>query len=101
LKFNTLHGGWIPRGRKTESGPLPEKYELQEMSTSRYPARTEQNVIESGGTVIIYHGKLTGGSDYTRKMAMKNNKPWLHADLDEMSIHLAVYSDLIGVSIAT
>jgi len=25
------HGGWIPKGRMTENGPLPEKYKLQEM----------------------------------------------------------------------
>jgi len=40
------HGGWIPKGRMTENGPLPDKYKLQEMPTSSYPKRTEQNVIE-------------------------------------------------------
>lgn len=88
IKLGIPHGGWVPKGRIAEDGPLSEKYELQEMSTSSYPARTEQNVIDSDGTVIISHGKLTGGSDYTRKMAMKNNKPCLHVDLDELPIHL-------------
>lgn len=23
------HGGWLPKGRKTEKGPLPLRYELQ------------------------------------------------------------------------
>jgi len=29
LKFFKPHGGWIPKGRLTEEGPLPEKYQLQ------------------------------------------------------------------------
>ena len=47
------HGGWVPKGRKTERGPLPRKYLLQEMPTDSYPKRTEQNVMDSDGTLII------------------------------------------------
>jgi hypothetical protein len=36
IKNNISHGGWIPKGRKTEDGPLPERYQLQEMPTVRY-----------------------------------------------------------------
>jgi hypothetical protein len=39
LKFNICHGGWIPKGYIAEDGPLPDKYQLQEMSTSSYPKR--------------------------------------------------------------
>jgi hypothetical protein len=60
LKFDIPHGGWIPKGRKAEDGPLPEQYQLQEMPTASYPKRTEQNVIDSDGTLIISRGKLTG-----------------------------------------
>jgi len=84
IKFNIPHGGWIPKGRKAEDGPLPEKYQLQEMATNSYPKRTEQNVVYSDGTLIISHGTLTGGSAYTRKMAMKHGKPWFHADLNKL-----------------
>ena len=55
------HGGWVPKGRKTETGMLPEKYQLKEMETASYSKRTEQNVIDSDGTFIISHGTLTGG----------------------------------------
>ena len=51
LKFFKPYGGWIPKGRITEDGPLPDKYQLQEMPTSSYPKRTEQNVIDSDGTL--------------------------------------------------
>jgi hypothetical protein len=46
LKFKIPHGGWLPRGRKSEDGPLSDKYKLQEMPTDSYPARTEQNAID-------------------------------------------------------
>ena len=36
------HGGWVPKGRRTERGPLPEKYRMKEMPTDSYPKRTEQ-----------------------------------------------------------
>jgi hypothetical protein len=81
-KLGIPYGGWIPKGRITEEGPLPEKYQMQEMPTESYAARTEQNVIDSDGTVIICRGKPTGGSDYTREMALKHKKHLLHIDLN-------------------
>jgi hypothetical protein len=53
------------------------------MSTDSYQARTEQNVIDSDGTVIFSHGKLTGGSAYTEKMADEHDRPCLHLDLSK------------------
>jgi len=85
FKFGIPHGGWIPKGRKTEKGPLPEKYQLQEMPTDSYEARTEQNVMDSDGTLIIARGKLTGGTDYTRKMTLKYKKQLLGIDLNLIS----------------
>jgi hypothetical protein len=82
IEMNISHGGWIPKGRWAEDGPLPEKYQLQEMPTDSYPARTEHNVIDSDGTLIIARGKLTGGSDYTREMALKHKKQLLYVDLN-------------------
>lgn len=83
-------GGWVPKGRKTEIGPLPEKYIVQEMKTAGYPKRTEQNVIDSDGTVIFTHGRLSGGSDLTRKYAIQHCKPWLHIDLSTHDAAAAV-----------
>jgi len=84
IELGIQHGGWVPKGRIAEDGPLADKYQLQEMVTSSYPARAEQNVIDSDATLIISHGELTGGSAYTRKMAMKHGKPWFHADLNKL-----------------
>ena len=90
IKLGFPHGGWAPKGRKTEAGPLPEKYNLQEMPTGSYPERTEQNVIDSDGTVIISHGKLTGGSKLTDKLAEKHLRPCLHVDLNKTAAFIAV-----------
>ena len=40
IKLDIPHDGWIPRGRLTEDGTLPDKYQLKEMLTESYPART-------------------------------------------------------------
>jgi hypothetical protein len=89
IKLGIPHGGWIPKGRITEKGPLPEKYRLQEMPTDSYSKRTEQNVIDSDGTLIIARGKLTGGTDYTRQMTLKHNKQLLGIDLDQTNLYKA------------
>lgn len=81
IKLGIPHGGWVPKGRMTENGPLHEKYNLIETPTNLYPERTERNVVDSDGTLILSHGHLTGGSEYTRKMALKLNKLFLHIDL--------------------
>jgi hypothetical protein len=81
------HGGWIPKGRLTEEGPLPKKYNLKEMPSSSYIKRTEQNVIDSDGTLILSHGKLTGGSLLTKEFAENQKKPCLHIDLSKELIY--------------
>ena len=53
------YGGWVPRGRKTENGPLDEKYVMQLMLSGSYPKRTEQNVKDSDGTIIYQGGSKT------------------------------------------
>ena len=47
----------------------------------RFDAITEKNVLDSDGTLIISRGSPTGGTDYTRKMALKHGKQLLHIDL--------------------
>lgn len=81
IKFNIEHGGWIPKGRKTEKGPLPLKYRLNEMDTADYRARTEQNIVDSHGTVIISRGELTGGSKLTQSFAEFIGRPNCYIDL--------------------
>jgi hypothetical protein len=79
------HGGWVPSGRRTEAGILPEKYLLMEMETADYSERTEKNVSEYDVTPIITHGRPTGGTEYTENMAGKHDKPFTHIDADAIS----------------
>lgn len=90
IESNIPHGGWIPKGRMTEEGTLPDKYQLQEMPTKSYPQRTEKNVIDSDGTVILTHGTLAGGSSLTRKKALLHDKPFLHLNLSKIESIQAV-----------
>ena len=85
IKHGIPYGGWVPKGRKTEDGTLPEKYHLQEMPTGQYSKRTEKNVLDSDGTLILSHGLLTGGSALTTGFAEHHGKPWIHIDLEMTS----------------
>lgn len=84
IKFNLEHGGWVPAGRRAEDGAVSDQYNLIEMESASYPRRTEQNIINSDGTLIISRGVLAGGSLLTRKTASRLNKPWCHIDLMEL-----------------
>ena len=75
------HGGWCPKGRKAEDGPIPERYQLTETAGASYLARTERNVKQSDGTVIFTIGALSGGSLRTVDFAKRHRKPYVHLDL--------------------
>ena len=92
IAYKTPYGGWLPKGRLTEDGPLPEQYRLQEMPTASYPKRTAQNVIDSDGTAIFTHGTLNGGSLLTRKKAVQHGRPVLHLDLERLTNEAAVHA---------
>ncbi len=83
LKFNIPHGGWVPKGRRTESGPLPEIYDLREMPTDAYKDRTLRNILDSQATVIFGSGRLTGGTRLTLELAKNNSRPHIHIDLSQ------------------
>jgi len=69
------HGGWCPKGRKSENGVIPAKYQLQEMPSADYLVRTKANVVDSDATVIFTCGELDGGSLKTAQFAIKLKKP--------------------------
>jgi hypothetical protein len=90
IMYGIPHGGWVPKGRKAEDGTVPGKYQVTELRSADYKYRTEMNVKDSSGTLILTHGKLTGGSALTLKYAHKHGKPCLHIDLNEVSAASAV-----------
>jgi hypothetical protein len=57
------HGGYCPKGRLAEDGPIAAQYALSELGSKSYPVPTERNVMESDGTVIFtMKPGLSGGS---------------------------------------
>ncbi len=81
IKFNMEHGGWVPKGRRAEDGPLKEKYKLTETETEDYRERTKLNVMDSHGTVIFSRGDLTRGSKFTQTFAKVVGRSNCHIDL--------------------
>ncbi len=79
------YGGWCPKGRKSENGVIPAKYQLEEMPSADYLVRTKANVVDSDATVIFTCGELDGGSLKTAQFAIKLKKPYLHMNLDKLS----------------
>lgn len=78
------HGGWCPRGRRAEDGPIDGRYRLIETPSEAYWERTEWNVRDSDGTVIFsIAATLSGGSARTAEFARQLGKPWLHLSQQE------------------
>jgi hypothetical protein len=53
-------GGWCPRGRRAEDGPIPERYPLRETPTAEYRVRTDWNERDSDGTLILAESRSPG-----------------------------------------
>lgn len=90
IKLGIPHGGWLPRNRKAEDGPVPAKYNLRELKSEHYRDRTRQNIVASEGTLIIAYGPLTGGSALTESFALRHDRPCLVINLELTSRDQAV-----------
>lgn len=77
------HGGWCPRGRRAEDGPIPLQYDLTETESAEYHIRTLQNVLDSQATLLIHRGPLTGGTLLTQQLARREGRPCLAVDLEQ------------------
>jgi hypothetical protein len=74
------HGGWCPKGRKAEDGLIEEIYLLEETPSDDYSQRTEWNVRDSDGTLIIVNASPMGGTALTIQLAITLSKPYLVFD---------------------
>ena len=83
-------GGWCPEGRKAEDGVISDVYPLKELPNADYRQRTRQNVIDSDGTVIIYFGYPTGGTELTIAFCISEKKPYVLIDAEEIILDAAV-----------
>lgn len=92
-------GGYCPEDRLAEDGAIPAKYPLTELASGGYPARTEKNVMEADGTLILNVGELSDGTRYTLDCALKHGKPYLVVQLDNNPGTVMVIRWLEGHSI--
>lgn len=74
-------GGWCPRGRRAEDGTIPRRYPLTETPSIAYPERTERNIRDSDGTLVLHSGPIDDGTALTVKLARRLGKPLLSIDL--------------------
>lgn len=81
LKYQIPCGGWCPKGRIAENGVMSPHYPLKETESSDYEVRTEWNVRDSDGTLVLNQGELVGGTAFTVECAKKYGKPCIIIDL--------------------
>ena len=74
-------GGWCPKGRRAEDGTILPHYPVTETPSLEYAQRTEWNVRDADGTLILTRGPATGGSALTLAVARRLGKPYLILDL--------------------
>lgn len=78
------HGGWCPRGRAAEDGPIASHYQLEETPSATYSQRTEWNVRDADATLVISPTRATsGGTLLTIEWARQLDKPLLHLTGEE------------------
>src|SRR5258708_3526446 len=76
-------GGWVPKGRTAEDGPVASRYPVEECESFDYPVRTELNVQSSDATLILNQGPVAGGTYLTEALCAKHGRPCLVLQLDE------------------
>ena len=81
LELGLPCGGWCPKGRRAEDGRIPDRYPMEEASSPDYRVRTELNLQDSDGTLILTWGRLVGGTLLTLKLARRLHKPYFVVDL--------------------
>lgn len=86
LKQGIEAGGWCPTGRLDEYGRISDRYPLKELKSGGFTERTLQNVKDSDGSLIIYAGKLSGGTEQTVKFCVEQRRP--HELIDACSVSI-------------
>src|SRR3972149_3380991 len=74
-------GGWCPRDRYAEDGRIGNRYPLTETLSGETAQRTEWNVRDSDGTLVLTRGVPSGGTALTIRFAKALERPILVVDL--------------------
>ncbi len=65
----------VPADRAAEDGPIPARYPLTPMARGGCRERTQQNVMDSDGTAILFNSVLGGGTLLTLNLCKREGKP--------------------------
>ena len=68
-------GGWCPKGRLAEDGPIAARYPLIDTPSDRAIERTEWNVRDSDATLVMVRGPAAGGTRATIDFAQTMGRP--------------------------
>lgn len=104
LDFGIAAGGWCPEGRLAEDGRIPWRYPVIALPGAGYRQRTKRNVADSDGTVILYFGAPTGGTEQTLLFCIQTQKPYVLIDATEASLvrasdKLAHFIEQVGIGV--
>ncbi len=83
IKLGIPHSGYLPKDGFSEDNPRPQAHTPKETFTSGTRRSIEQNIIDSDGTLIVSHGKITAVIKGVQDYAQKNNRPWIHVNLNQ------------------
>ena len=87
IELGIKHGGFCPKGRRSEEGIIPSKYIMSETETDDYSERTLRNVQFSDSTLILHRGEIIGGSALTEEFCFLEKKTVLTVNiLDEFAV---------------
>lgn len=68
-------GGWCPAGRAAEDGPIDPRYPLRETPSADAAQRTEWNVRDSDGTLLLVTRAQSLGTQLTHEVARRLGRP--------------------------
>ena len=94
LEHGINAGGWCPAGRLDEFARIPDRYPVEELEDGGFIERTLQNIKDSDGTVIIYPGKLSGGTEQTLHFCVEQRRP--HELIDASNVSTEKAAQLIA-----
>ncbi|MCX7894564.1 MAG: putative molybdenum carrier protein [Thermoanaerobaculum sp.] len=80
LRLGWPCGGFCPRGRRAEDGPIPATYPLVELGSPSYAHRTRANVEAADATLILSPLPLRGGTLLTLRWCRALRKAHLVVD---------------------
>lgn len=74
--------GWCPKDRWSETGRIEDQYPLQETGSRDPAVRTEMNVLDSDGTLVLNLGVANDGTPLTEQLTEKHRRPLLSFEIE-------------------